>query len=420
MTTTEIPHPAEWPVYDESVTLQVADLVRSGRTFDYRHGQEIRTLEDQFSALHENRHALAVNSGTSALFAAYHSLGIEPGDEVLVPASTFLATASPLFLLGAVPVLCDSGESSGNVTAATLRSRLTPRTKAIVVTHLFGCPCPMDEIMRFAREVSLPVVEDCSHAHGSTYRGRPVGVFGDLAAFSIGGLKLVSGGMGGILLARERRHHEIACLLTSFQQRSQITVTDPGLRGLADVGLGGNLRITPMAAVLATSHLRRLPQLVEAKRRNISRLMEALVAHPGVTTQALTRGRTMGGWYDAVVAVDPDIAGFTRADLVDALCAEGVKARVPRTGPLHVRSVFRGDPVAAGLLKYPAAVRNAYFSYGEKDFPRSSSLHDSWVSLPATYFNDDEGVLVQPYVHAIERALSGLRRKSAGSVAAVR
>lgn len=402
-------HPAEWPMYDEDAIRAVTELARAGRTFDYKYGPELAGLEGLFSALHDDRHALAVNSGTSALFAAYHTLGIGPGDEVLVPTLTFLATASPLLPLGAIPVLCDAGGPDGNVTAATLRARITPRTKAIVVTHLFGHPCPMTEIMELAAERGLPVVEDCAHAHGSTYRGRRVGTFGDLAAFSIGGLKLVSGGMGGMLLAKDREHLDRATLLANFQQRSELTVVDPGLRGLADVGLGGNLRISPIAAVLATSHLRRLDELVAAKQRNIGALVERLGAHPGVRGLPITAGRTMGGWYDAVVEVDPPRAGFDRDDLIAALRAEGVKARVPRTAPLHLASIFRGEPAAARVLRHPESSQAKHFRYRRDDLPVSAALHDRWLSLPATYFNDSTGVLVGPYLDAFDRALDRVR-----------
>ena len=403
----QIVHPPEWPRYDEATVQRAAELVRHGRTFDYKYGAELAALENRFAALHPGRQALAVNSGTSALLAAYRVLDIGPGDEVVVPTMTFLATASPLLLLGATPVLCDSAAPTGNVTAETIEPRLTRRTRAITVTHLFGHPCPMDEIIELAGEHGIPVIEDCSHAHGSTYHGRPVGTFGDLAVFSIGGLKIVSGGMGGILLSKDRRHHDLAILLSSFQQRSELTVADPGLRGLADFGLGCNLRISPVAAVLADSHLVRLPELVAAKHRNISALVEALSSHEGVSGIPVGADCTMGGWYDAIVAVDPERAGFTRDELIAALQAEGVRARIPRTAPLHTASVFRGEPAAAALLRHGTPGRSD-LRYDRAALPQSIDLHRRWVSLPATFFNDPAGALVQPYLNGIAAALERL------------
>lgn len=408
-----IPHPPEWPEYDEAAIARVAGLLRAGRSFDYRHGQELSELEDWFSARHCGRYAVALNSGTSALLAAYYVLGLGQGDEVLVPALGFLATASPLLLLGATPVLCDADGETGTVTSRTLAEQLTPRTRAVAVTHLFGHPCPMDEITALCARHNLALIEDCSHAHGSTYRGQPVGTFGDLAVFSIGGLKLISGGMGGVLLAREERHHDLACLLSASQQRSRLTVRDERLRRMADVGLGGNLRISPVAAVLASSHAARLDELVAAKHRNITRLRAALCAWRGITAPPILPGCTMGGWYDAVVAVDPQEAGFTRDELIEALVAEGIKARIPTTGPLQRTSVFSGDsqvPARSGLAGRAVRADPALLAV-------SAALHDRWVSLPATYFNDPAGRLVEPYLAAFDRAMLRLEcRRSAARI----
>jgi perosamine synthetase len=396
-----IPHPPRWPVYDDAAVERAAALIRRGKSFDYDHGPEIAGLEQSFARRY-GRHALTVNSGTSALLAAYYALGLGPGDEVVVPTHTFLATASPLFLLGAVPVLADSGGPDGNVTAATIERALTPRTRAVAVTHLFGHPAPMTEIVELCRRRGLALVEDCSHAHGSLYRGRPVGTFGDLAVFSIGGIKLVSGGMGGVLLARDSRHYDLACLLSAFKQRSERTVHDPRLRRLADVGLGANLRISPPAAVLAQSHLDRLEDLVAAKKRNVTQLLETLCAAPGVQAPPVEPHLSMGGWYDVVVAVDPAEAGFTRDELVAALTDQGVKAGRPSTGPLHLTSVFTG---AGPGHRGP---HEPHFHYSPGDLPVAVALHDSWVSLPAPYFNDAAGALVGPYRAAIGRALARL------------
>lgn len=383
-----------WPRYDEAAVAIAATLIRAGRTFDYHHGPEITEIERLFSDAHDGRYAVAVNSGTSALLCAYRALGLGPGDEVLVPTLTFLATASPLLLLGAEPVLCDAGTPQGNVSAATLRARITERTRAIAVTHLFGHPAPMLEIMALAREFGLPVVEDCSHAHGSTLDGRSVGTFGDLAAYSIGGLKMVSGGMGGMLLAARSRHHDIACLLSAFQQRSEQTVMDPELRRLADFGLGGNLRMTPPAAVLAASHMRRLPETVATKRANAETLLERLCAHPDVTRPPIEPDATMGGWYDVVAAVEP---GADRTGLIEALQRHGLPAAVPRTRPLHLTSVFLGQA--------PSDVLAPRAGYRVGNLSASEALHSRWVSVGGPALNVDDPRLITGHLAAIDAAL---------------
>jgi perosamine synthetase len=403
----QIEHPQEWPVYDDEAIGAVAELLRQGKSFDYAHGPEIAEIERLFSEYHDDRLALAFNSGTSALFAAYYSLGLGPGDEVLVPSYTFLATASPLFLLGAVPVLCDSGAANGNVTVASLAEKITERTRAIVVTHLFGHPCDMPAILALAREHGLSIVEDASHAHGSTLDGRPVGTFGDIAVFSIGARKLISGGMGGILLTSTPELYDRACLLGNSKHRSALTVIRPESRRLSDVAFGGNLRISPVAATLAASHMRRLDELVAAKRRNAEQLLAALESYPGIGRPPLTPGCTMGAWHDIVVSVDEDVSPVSRDEVIGALKAEGVKARVPSTRPLHFTSMFTGL-MPQDWDVYPEAVRAGRFQLASEDFPVSTALDSRWISLPASYFNDPDGALVAPYVRAIHAACDRL------------
>src|SRR5690348_4949657 len=154
---TQVEHPPEWPVYTKEAVARASALLEAGRTFDYGRGEEIAALEDAFATTF-GRHALAVNSGTTALLAAYHTLGLGPGDEVVVPSFTFYSTATPLLLLRARPVLCDAGDSTGNVTAATIAAVLTERTKAVVVTHLFGWPCDMDEIVALCRRHGVALI----------------------------------------------------------------------------------------------------------------------------------------------------------------------------------------------------------------------------------------------------------------------
>jgi len=151
------------------------------------------------------------------------------------------------------------------------------------------------------------VLEDCSHAHGATCDGVPVGSVGDVSVFSVGGLKTVSGGMGGVVAFRDPAAYEIACLFTSFRQRPRASVHDPALRAFADVGLGGNLRISPIAALLASSHLRRLPELVAVKDTQ-ARAIAAAAELPGVAGVAVSERGSMGGWYDLVVRLCPQAA----------------------------------------------------------------------------------------------------------------
>lgn len=394
----------EWPWYDAAAIQRAQDLVVRGRVFDYARGPEIAELEDHAAASHGRQFCLAVNSGSSALLAAFVGLGIGPGDEVIVPTFTFMTCASPLILLGAAPVLADSGVASGNVTIESLSPHLTEKTRAVVVTHLFGEPCDMDAIVSWARQHGVAVVEDCSHAHGARQPdGRWVGTQADIAVYSIGGVKAVSGGLGGLLLTDDETVYDLACLLSSFKQRSRMSIRRPEVAALADVGLGGNLRISPVAAVLAMSHLACLDELVARKQANATCLEEAFGVVPGLVPVATREGVNRGGRYGVHLTYDsPDER--TRDALVDALTSLGAPVTEPKTRLLHRSSLFAGQRPPRS--PYTKALWSQYFSYRRDDFPVASHLHDSWVALPATRLHGDVDRLVERYATATDALVS--------------
>jgi perosamine synthetase len=401
--TSPIEHPREWPVYTAEAVARASELVAAGRTFDYAYGPEIEGLEAAFEDRY-GRRALALNSGTSALLAAYFALGIRSGDEVVVPTYTFYSTATPLLLLGAMPVLCDAGRRNGNVSAESIEPCLTDRTRAVVVTHLYGWPCEIDPIMDLCRRRGVAVIEDCSHAHGSKLDGREVGTFGDLAVFSIGGQKMVSGGLGGILLASSQEHYEIACLLGNFRPRSRHSVSNERLRGFVETGLGGNLRISPIAALLATSHLNDLDGLVATKSANVRRLLDGLRELPGVEVEADGCVGDNGAWYGVNVQVAPDID-------VDGLIRRqgelGLRVRRPATVPLHHRPLFSTD----GPPTWASADQARWIkTLGDRQFPVAETTYQRSIAYPATFLHDRDGIIVEPYVESTALALSRANR----------
>lgn len=404
---TAVPHPPEWPRYTEPAQAAAAALVASGRTFDYARGPELARLEQSVADLAGQPYCLAVNSGTSALYTAYFGLGVGPGDEVLVPSLTFLATVTPLLLLGAVPVLCDSGDANGNVTAETLAAHITPRTKAICVTHLWGHPVDMDPVVRLAEQHGLALVEDCSHAHGSHSRGRPVGSFGDAAVFSLGGVKMISGGMGGALVTRHQRVYELGCLLTGFRQRSRASVRDATLLPFVETGLGANLRISPLACVLAQSHLDQLDALIRTKAANVDRLLAGLADCPELVPLAVAPGCDPGARYGVHLALTGALAG-RRDELVNELRVSGLKVTAPTTRPLHRDQLFAQGP-PAGWALHPALDWQRALGRSADALRRADALWESWIALPATYLHDAEGRIVQPYIDRITATVAEFR-----------
>ncbi|HEX6702555.1 MAG TPA: aminotransferase class I/II-fold pyridoxal phosphate-dependent enzyme [Gaiellaceae bacterium] len=397
-----IVHPQEWPVYDDFALAEVLELLAHGRSFDYDYGDEIAALEAAFAVYHGRRHALATASGTAALLAAYYALGLAPGDEVIVSDFTFFSTATPLFLLGAVPVLCDAGDERGNVAVDGVAELVTERTAAIAVTHLWGHPCDLGGLRKLADARGLALLEDCSHAHGSTYRSRPVGCAGDVAVYSLGGRKMVSGGMGGMLLTDDEDVYARACLLANFRHRTDLTISAPDYEPFLITGLGGNFRISPVAAVLAKSHFDALGELVETRLANLSALVDGLSALEGIEAIPVDDACTTGASYDTNVVVDPSCP-FTRDELAARLQDEGLKVRAPATKPLHRFPIFQGaapawSPTSAAAVA-AAATANA------RPFPVAERLFGQWLKLPVNFLWDASGTIVEPYLNVCEEVL---------------
>jgi len=384
-----IESPPEWPVYSATALERVADLVRTGMVFDYAGSGAVVELEKAFSARHEGRYALSFNSGTSALFAAYSALGINTGDDVLVPNFTFLATVSPLLWLGSRPVLCDSGGEEAGVTVDTISRALTPNTKAVVVTHLFGNPVDMLHIRQFTRDEGLLLIEDCSHAHASTIDGRPVGVFGDAAIFSTGARKMVSGGHGGMLVVPDSDVRDTALLVGHFKPRARSDVRNPGLRAHAEFGLGGNLRMSPFAAVLALDHFSRLDELRKAKLGNVAVLNEALDGR--LVPLRSPAGRENGTFFDIVYRLPQDVPKSARDRVVTALKAAGAPARAPATRPLNrvLGAMARSSMDRVGVL-WERLASLAQQAPDDARLPNSTNQHDRMISLSSSVFHEPD------------------------------
>jgi len=180
-----------WPIYERDEIEAVTHVLQSGKV-NYWTGLEGRTFESEFAQHFGVEHAIALANGSVALELALHILGIGAGDEVIVTPRTFIASASSVVMRGATPVFAEVNQDSQNITADTIRSQITSRTRAIILVHHAGWPCCMDSILELAVEHDLKIVEDCAQAHAATYKGRPVGTFGDAAAFSFCQDKIMS------------------------------------------------------------------------------------------------------------------------------------------------------------------------------------------------------------------------------------
>lgn len=339
-----------WPVFDDEQVAAVQRVLRSGQV-NYWTGSEGRRFEEEYAAALGVRHAIAVANGTVALELALTALGIGPGDEVVVPSRTFIATASAVVARGAWPVVADIDHDSQNLTAETVEAALTPRTRAIIAVHVGGWPCDMDPLLALAERHGMFVVEDCAQAHGATSRGRPVGSMGHINAFSFCQDKiLTTGGEGGLVTTNDSALWERAWSYKDHGKNRLATLDGSktgAFRFLHD-SFGTNWRLTEMQAAIGRIQLRRLPAWVARRRAHAARIVAGLADVPGIRFPLPGEGvehsfYRLYGFVDAH-ALAP---GWTRDRILQELNSRGVPAGCGSCGEIYREKAFaKIGPVA--------------------------------------------------------------------------
>jgi dTDP-4-amino-4,6-dideoxygalactose transaminase len=315
-----------WPYYSDNEINAAIKVLRSGKV-NYWTGHQCRKFEKEFAKFCSSKHAIALSNGTVALELALRALGINPGDEVIVPCRTFIASAGAVVNAGATPVFADVDQDSQNLTIDTIRSVLTPRTKAIIAVHLAGWPCEMDSIMKFASENGLKVIEDCAQAHGAIYKGKPVGSLGDAAAFSFCQDKIIStGGEGGMLVTNDNETWQTAWSYKdhgkSYNEMYQ-TEHPPGFRWVHH-SIGSNWRMTEMQAAIGRMQLRKLPQWHVRRNSNAEILARRFLDIPGLRVTQKP-GYIEHAYYKYDVFLKPEELkdGWSKERILAAINAKG-------------------------------------------------------------------------------------------------
>jgi perosamine synthetase len=279
-------------------------------------GSALWDFETEFAAFVGCAHGIAVTSGTTALQLAVRAAGIGPGDEVLVSASTNIATALAVVHNGAVPIPIDSETRTWNLDIDLIESHITPRTKGIIPVHLFGHPVDMHALCEIARKHDLVVIEDCAESHGATCRGQMTGSFGTMACFSFYANKVITTGEGGMVTTNDDALAERLRLLRN------LAFTEPRFRHLE---AGYNFRMTSYQAAMGLSQLRRIGEVIDAKRRLAARYSEELREVEGLTLPTEQPWARSVFWMYGVV-VEPTF-GRTRDELASDLRADGIDTR---------------------------------------------------------------------------------------------
>jgi perosamine synthetase len=381
---------------------------------------EITALQRDYARYLGIEHCLAVNSGTAALHCCAAALGLQPGDEVIVPAYTFIASALAVVHQGCVPVFCDVNPQTYNLDPSRITERLTERTRAIMAVHIHGQPADMAEISTIAKHHDLAVIEDVAQAHGGRYRERMVGTMGDCAGMSLNQSKNLLGGEGGLFVTDDADMLRAARRLSVFGE----DLVPLSARAFWSHGVGWNYRNQELSSALARSQLKRLDAYNETAERNGAILSAGLDPIPGVTPPHVPADRSCSFWK-YMVQLDPVELGFTgpaselRDRVLLALRGEGVEAMVWQPQPIPAQPVFRRRlrPWHAGTDEQPlepwdpdeysvaSRLVDVSLALGTEDKPlyvQEASLMDRYVEAVDKVMRNIETVVERPFA-PIER-----------------
>lgn len=306
-----------WPVVGEAEERQLLGALHS-RKWNRMEGGVVARFEREWGGRLGADHVLATSSGTSALACAVNALEIGPGDEVIVPPYTFVATVNAILMQHALPVFVDTDRETMQIDARKIEAAITPRTRAILPVHLGGSVADMDAILAIAGRKRLPVIEDACQSHLAEWRGKKVGTLGDLGCFSLQASKNLNSGEGGVVVAREQRLIDI-CRSFHNQGRGQADTS------FAYVRNGDNRRLTEFQGAILLAQLSRLDEQVRRREENAAYLTTLLRQIPGITPARMYEGVTRNAYHLYMFRYDPaPFKGLSRARFLQALKAEGI------------------------------------------------------------------------------------------------
>ena len=355
------PYPA-WPVHDERDIAAATRVIKSGNWGGYPYpGPETRRFLKMFAELQGGGYPVAVANGTVTMEVALRAANIGWGDEVIVPAATFQATAAAPMAAGAIPVIVDIDPETYTIDPKAIRAAITVKTRAIIPVHLAAQVADMDAIMEIAEEHNLIVIEDCAHAHGAKWRGRGVGTIGHFGSFSLQSSKILTSGEGGVLLCRTPElAARAAGIINCGRSHDPKTMQETG----DNYVFGANYRMSEMACALAAVGIERFPEQAKQREEMINYMEESLSEVPGVRLLKRDPRHTTRSFYQFLFAIEPQVFGAEHEEVCAALDAEGIPCDTGYPA-MHHYKLFQPQ---LSKLAVPSAFPE-YFNFAEMALP---------------------------------------------------
>lgn len=361
----------KWPVHDAAEESMLLDVLRSGQWW---YGEKVRQFEREYAAFQGAAYGVSCTNGTTAIEMGLRALGVVPGDEVIVPPYTFIATASAVVTIGAVPVFADIEPDTLCLDPADVERKITTRTRAVIPVHVSGRFADMDRINELAKKHNLAVMEDAAHAWGSMGTKGGAGTLGRCGTFSFQVSKNITAGEGGILVTNEK---ELADLCRSFSHCGRTE----GSAWYDHNNLGSNLRITEFQAAVLLAQLGRMEDHIARREQSATLLDQALADLPGICLLRPAPEMTLRSYHMYIFRLREAELGIPRSQFIEALQAEGVPASEGWYRPLYRNGVFANAHVGPPHgIRSPLAGRGV--DYREVSCPVCEQVCRDTVWIP--------------------------------------
>jgi dTDP-4-amino-4,6-dideoxygalactose transaminase len=386
-----------WPQYDETERQALMEVLES-RVWWRTPGTRTLEFERAFANYHGAKHGIAVTNGTAAIEVVMAALGIGPGDEVIIPDFTFVATASAVLFTGAMPVMVDVSAETHCIDPSLIEVAITSRTKAIIAVHMGGHPADLDRLGEIAGKHNLALVEDSSHAHSTEWRARRIGTFGSAGTFSFQSSKLMTAGEGGIVITND---DQVERLARSVHDCGRM----PGEWFYSHYIYGSNYRLSEWQGAVLHAQLGRLDEQTQHRHRN-GRLLDQLLGKiEGITPQKIDPRCTRNGHYAYIFNLERSaFSDISTEDFIKALNAEGIPTQASYP-PVHELDVFRSGEYRKKLTGLQKSDEHAFL---KQRFPvtQKAAWDAVWIPQPALLGDEQD-------MHEIAGAIAKIQNNAA-------
>ena len=397
----------DWPIVTSEDEQAVLDVLRS-RTMS---GSDIsKQFEREFADWHGCKYGLTAPNGTASIQEAMFAAGLRVGDEMIVPSLTYWASVLQVYSLGATAVFAEVDPNTLCIDPGDIEHRITERTKAIMVVHYLAYPCDMDPIMEIAKKHNLKVIEDNSHAQGSTYKGRMTGTIGDVGVMSLMTGKSFAIGEGGIMVTDDREIYERAIMFGHYIRHGEEgLITNPELQALRGLPLGGyKNRLNQTASAMARVQLKYYPERIVEIDKAMNYFWDGLEDLPGLKAHrpAAESGLSKGGWYCPAGIYNPEeLGGLSLKRFCGALQAEGVSGAIPGVNkPLHLHPVFNTADIYGHGKPTRIANSDRDLRQPEGSLPVTEQISKRMVRVP--HFKHFRKDVIDAYIAAYRKVIN--------------